>query len=284
LNLKKPVKEFRTSVFRSNLFYEIIYKDYLNEDPLNHLKKFIETSLNPTDIAEATGSGIIYCRSRDACVDLANRLKQKQINAEAYHAGLKNTVRDDIQHKWMIGQVKVIVATISFGMGVDKSTVRFVVHWNIPKNMAAFYQESGRAGRDGKPAYCRLYYSKEDKDKLTFLLKNEMNRKKNKKIKSDLMEKSNTDGYNKLISYCETLKCRHASISHYFEEVNEPNCNGSCDVCKSGKKVEQTLRLFKSGQNVSFGSKFNLNFAGISSVLTGDDDMYGGGRLKRKIR
>lgn len=106
------------------------------------MKKFIEKSLNETtngsDVSKNVG--IIYCRTRDSCAQVAGRLITKNINAKAYHAGLKNSERDEIQSEWMEGKTKVIVATISFGMGVDKSTVRFVAHWNIPKSMAAYYQ------------------------------------------------------------------------------------------------------------------------------------------------
>lgn len=145
--MKEPVKKFKTSVFRSNLYYEIIYKDHLSEDPFDNLKRFIDQCLNdpvskgsnPSDLS-TNGCGIIYCRSRDACAQVAGRLLTKNISAKAYHAGLKNSERDEIQDEWMQGKTKVIVATISFGMGVDKATVRFVVHWNIPKAMAAYYQ------------------------------------------------------------------------------------------------------------------------------------------------
>lgn len=153
------MKRFKTSVFRSNLFYEITFRDFLNEDPIENMRKFIERSLDGDPI----NCGIIYCRTRAACTDLASRLIGKKISAKAYHAGLKNSERDQIQEEWMQGQVKVIVATISFGwlhsqtlylsifyfilfyfclkgMGVDKATVRFVIHWNIPKCMASYYQ------------------------------------------------------------------------------------------------------------------------------------------------
>jgi ATP-dependent DNA helicase Q5 len=177
-------------VFRDNLFYEIIYKDYLHEEPFEHLKKFINKCLDGESSAPVKGKeveadpkanvGIIYCRTRDACSHVASRLLSKNISAKAYHAGLKNSERDEIQEEWMQGKCKVIVATISFGMGVDKSTVRFVAHWNISKSMAAYYQESGRAGRDGLPAFCRLYYSKEDRDLLSFLIKQEIEETKTK--------------------------------------------------------------------------------------------------------
>lgn len=112
LSLKEPVKRFKTSVFRSNLFYEIMFRDFLNEDPIENLKKFVEKSLT----GNTSNCGIIYCRTRAACTELAGRLIGKKISAKAYHAGLKNSERDEIQDEWMQGHVKVIVATISFGI------------------------------------------------------------------------------------------------------------------------------------------------------------------------
>lgn len=112
---------FKTSVFRSNLFYEILFRDFLTEDPFDNLKKFIEKCLDesskPGDQpSEKSNCGIIYCRTRDACSQVAGRLITKNISAKAYHAGLKNSERDQIQEDWMQGRTKVIVATISFGI------------------------------------------------------------------------------------------------------------------------------------------------------------------------
>lgn len=113
MSLKEPVKKFKTSVFRSNLFYEIMFRDFLNEDPFDNLKKFIEKCLEES--SNSKNCGIIYCRTRDSCSQVAGRLISKNISAKAYHAGLKNSERDEIQEEWMQGKTKVIVATISFG-------------------------------------------------------------------------------------------------------------------------------------------------------------------------
>ncbi|CAF0712489.1 unnamed protein product [Brachionus calyciflorus] len=285
LSLKEPVKQFKTSVFRSNLYYEIIFRDFLKEDPFDNLKKFIEKSLNESNngLDANKNVGIIYCRTRDACNQVAGRLISKHINAKAYHAGLKNTERDEIQSEWMEGKTKVIVATISFGMGVDKSTVRFVAHWNIPKSMAAYYQESGRAGRDGLKSYCRLYYSKEDRELLTFLVKQELieQKAKNGDKQTDALTKVTMEGFNFLISFCEDFKCRHAGISKYFGDESAPDCNQSCDVCKVPNETKKMIDQYKKGISTSFGSKSNFNYSLIKSDMDAED-LYEGGRFKRK--
>jgi ATP-dependent DNA helicase Q5 len=219
LNLKEPVMRFKTGVYRSNLFYDVMFRDYINEEPFDNLKSFAEECLKVENVNKNGGGaaadcGIIYCRARDACVHLAERLVKAGLSAKPYHAGLSNKERNEIQDSWMNGQTKIIVATISFGMGVDKGSVRFVVHWNLPKSMSAYYQESGRAGRDGKQSYCRLYYSKEDRDLLTFLIKQEIENNKDKQktksssssSSSDMIAKSNIESFNYLINYCEQVK------------------------------------------------------------------------------
>lgn len=173
LRMKPPVSVFKASCFRSNLFYDIRYKEVLR-DPFKDLRDFVQKALAVTT---GEGCGIVYCRTRDGCQSLASRLASKGVKAKAYHAGLQGEERSEIQRQWMEGQVTVIVATVSFGMGVDKATVRFVAHWTLPKSIEAYYQESGRAGRDGKPAFCRLYYSRFDRDELVFLIKREMAKK-----------------------------------------------------------------------------------------------------------
>uniref|UniRef100_A0AAZ3RGX7 DNA 3'-5' helicase n=1 Tax=Oncorhynchus tshawytscha TaxID=74940 RepID=A0AAZ3RGX7_ONCTS len=169
LRLRSPLS-FATPVFRSNLHYEVVYRELL-EDPYKHLHAFIREALTLGEGPKGQGCGIVYCRTRDGCETVAYQLTKLGVLAKPYHAGetfLKD--RTEAQTDWMQGKVLVIVATISFGMGVDKSNVRFVAHWNLAKSLASYYQESGRAGRDGLPSSCRTYYSPKDREQLNFLI------------------------------------------------------------------------------------------------------------------
>ncbi|XP_077984068.1 ATP-dependent DNA helicase Q5-like [Glandiceps talaboti] len=240
LKLKKPVAIFRTSCFRPNLIYSVKYKELL-ENPHKDLKEFIETSLQEETKQEGRkkGCGIIYCRTRDSCETLANWLSRKGIVAKAYHAGLKQAERTEAQNEWMEGKVAVIVATVSFGMGVDKATVRFVAHWNVPKSMAAYYQESGRAGRDGKLSNCRLYYSRDDRDIVAFLIQKEVSKSKKRKDFS-IRDKASMSSFEKIVKYSEDTVCRHSVIAKFFGD-DIPACKVSCDFCVDGAAVRQQL-------------------------------------------
>ncbi|CAB1342098.1 unnamed protein product [Coregonus sp. 'balchen'] len=175
LRLRSPLS-FATPVFRSNLHYEVVYRELL-EDPYKHLHAFIREALTLGEGPKGQGCGIVYCRTRESCETVAHQLTKLGVLAKPYHAGLKAGDRTEAQTDWMQGKVLVIVATISFGMGVDKANVRFVAHWNLAKSLASYYQESGRAGRDGLPSSCRTYYSPKDREQLNFLIRKEVARK-----------------------------------------------------------------------------------------------------------
>uniref|UniRef100_A0A1B0CVD7 DNA 3'-5' helicase n=1 Tax=Lutzomyia longipalpis TaxID=7200 RepID=A0A1B0CVD7_LUTLO len=147
LRFKEPIARFTTPCFRENLFYDVIFKNSINND-FKHLKEFIMQCKGSGD--EGVPCGIIYCRTREQVERVAKNLTENGLRTFPYHAGLKPSERIAAQEEWMSGKYPVICATISFGMGVDKSAVRFVVHWDIPQSIAGYYQESGRAGRDGK--------------------------------------------------------------------------------------------------------------------------------------
>ncbi|KAK7863998.1 hypothetical protein R5R35_000105 [Gryllus longicercus] len=267
LRLKKPVDKYKTPCFRSNLFYDVVFKE-LMEDPVENLKDFAQDCLD----SEATkGCGIIYCRTRDSTEEVAQDLCRKGIKAAAYHAGLRESERIKIQEEWMSGKYPIITATVSFGMGVDKSTVRFVVHWSMPQSVASYYQESGRAGRDGKSSYCRIYYSKRERNAVDFLLKRDVSSAKTESKKNQAVAAYKS--FEKMVEYCEQVKCRHGVFSLYFGD-NLPQCNKKCDVCKNPTAVEKSIENFYSA--IVTGSRFSI------SGNDYDNDLYGGGRVGQK--
>ncbi|KAK1330824.1 hypothetical protein QTO34_008762 [Cnephaeus nilssonii] len=204
LHLKQPVAAFKTPCFRANLFYDVQFKELLS-DPYGSLRDFCLKALGQkAGKGVLSGCGIVYCRTREACEQLAIELSSRGLSAKAYHAGLKASERTLVQNEWMEGKVPVIVATISFGMGVDKANVRFVAHWNIAKSMAGYYQESGRAGRDGKPSWCRLYYSRSDRDQVSFLIRKEV-AKLQEKRGNKASDKAALLAFEALVTFCEEL-------------------------------------------------------------------------------
>ncbi|KAM5216471.1 ATP-dependent DNA helicase Q5 isoform 5-T7 [Hipposideros larvatus] len=239
LHLKQPVAIFKTPCFRANLFYDVQFKELLS-DPYRNLRDFCLKALGQkADKGLLSGCGIVYCRTREACEQLAIELSHRGLNAKAYHAGLKASERTLVQNEWMEEKVPVIVATISFGMGVDKANVRFVIHWNIAKSMAGYYQESGRAGRDGKPSWCRLYYSRHDRDQVSFLIKKEV-AKLQEKRGNKASDKAALLAFEALVTFCEDLGCRHAAIAKYFGDA-PPACTKGCDHCQNPAAVRKQL-------------------------------------------
>ncbi|XP_076844876.1 ATP-dependent DNA helicase Q5 isoform X2 [Brachyhypopomus gauderio] len=236
LGLREPLT-FAAPVFRENLKYDVIFRDLL-PDPYVHLQAFAKEALGG-DTAEK-GCGIVYCRTRESCEDVAHRLTKLGITAKPYHAGLKAGDRTASQADWMEGRVAVIVATISFGMGVDKANVRFVAHWNLAKSLASYYQESGRAGRDGRPSSCRIYYSPKDRDQLNFLIRKEVARKQEKRGSQKELDKAPILDFEAMVAFCEQEGCRHATISKFFGD-QRPDCAGACDYCRDPKVVRAQL-------------------------------------------
>ncbi|KFW09992.1 ATP-dependent DNA helicase Q5, partial [Fulmarus glacialis] len=274
LKLKQPLSTFKTPCFRSNLFYDVQFKELLT-DPYTNLKDFCLKALevkNTTGVY--SGCGIVYCRMRDVCDQLAIELSYRGVKAKAYHAGLKAADRTSIQNEWMEEKIPVIVATISFGMGVDKANVRFVAHWNIAKSMAGYYQESGRAGRDGKPSCCRLYYSRNDRDQVSFLIKKELSNIQEKKGTLKESDKAVMTAFDAIVNFCEELGCRHAAIAKYFGDVTPP-CNKCCDYCKNPGAVKRQLESLERCTNS--WSKTCIGPTG-SSWDSYDPELYEGGR------
>jgi ATP-dependent DNA helicase RecQ len=242
---------FKSSFNRSNLFYEVRAK----RNVLKEIVKFVKQNQGK--------SGIVYCLSRKKVEEVAEALTLNGIKALPYHAGLESKVRAETQDKFLMEEVDVIVATIAFGMGIDKPDVRYVIHHDMPKSMEGYYQETGRAGRDGGEGICVAFYSEKDIDKLQKFMKD----------KPVSEREIGTQILKEVIDYAESSVCRRQQLLHYFgENFNEAGCNNMCDNCCAHKEhfdgeehLHKALSLIKQ-----LGEKFD-DFH-IISVLMGKDN------------
>lgn len=206
---------FKSSFNRPNLFYEVRAKRNVIKEIVKYAKM------------NSGKSGIVYCLSRKKVEEVAEALKLNGIKALPYHAGLDPKTRAETQDSFLMEDVDVIVATIAFGMGIDKPDVRYVIHHDIPKSMEGYYQETGRSGRDGGEGICVAFYSQKDIDKLTKFMKD----------KPVSEREIGTQILKEVIDYAESSVCRRKQILHYFgENFNETGCNNMCDNCRHPKK------------------------------------------------
>jgi len=216
-------KEFKSSFNRPNLYYEVRAK---TKDVDKDIIKFIKQHPGK--------SGIIYCLSRKKVEELAAILRANDIKAAPYHAGLDSSTRTQTQDDFLMENIDVIVATIAFGMGIDKPDVRFVIHYDIPKSLEGYYQETGRAGRDGGEGICLAFYSSKDLDKLEKFMEGKPVAEQD--IGRQLLVET--------AAYAETSVCRRKMLLHYFGEIYDKDNCGNCDNCLHPKtKIEASAQL-----------------------------------------
>jgi ATP-dependent DNA helicase RecQ len=251
LRLRKP-RCYVASFNRPNLTYRVLPK----ASPYDQTLAFIRRRKGEC--------GIVYCASRKAAESVAERLEGDGIAARPYHAGLEDKVRAKNQELFLRDEIHVICATIAFGMGINKPNVRFVLHYDLPKNVEGYYQETGRAGRDGLPSECLLLYSAGDVVKQTAFIDEKPDPEEQRVAREQLQ---------KMVHYAECAACRRAELLRYFgEEYGEPNCGG-CDNCLEPRETFDgtlaTQKFLSCVYRLRQASRFGVGLNHIVEVLTG---------------
>ena len=280
------LKVFTMTTSRPNLHYEVRFKSD-EEDHYPAVLQWLRSvharrTENTARAAELTSAkvrldnfpGIIYTLYRRHCEALAQQLCKDGIGAKPFHAGLTKEDKADHLDGWVANKTgyDVIVATTAFGMGIDKGDVRFVIHWQLPKTFEGYYQEAGRAGRDGKASLCIIYYSREDRDKALMMMQRDMMKKGSgsRSLEENPQFQSRFKSMQSLVDYCESTKrCRHQAICRYFgEDEDSAECDYACDWCKDQKALERR-------KNAGLASEEWCSVSGhCISTLGAENDAY----------
>ncbi|KAI0333727.1 ATP-dependent DNA helicase [Cubamyces sp. BRFM 1775] len=254
---------------RANLYYEVRYLSSPN--PNAHMIDVYQYINNLHERRGRASSGIVYCRTRATCDELADFLHRKGLQAKPYHRGLTSAVLDKTLREWdeggsgVPGGVDVVCATIAFGMGIDKPDVRYIIHYDLPKSFEGYYQETGRAGRDGLPAKCVLFYSREDAARVKHFVSDSYSKRIIRAETTNGPEPSQraADSLTALINFAENVNiCRHILICRYFgekidlkdPEASKQYCDHMCDICKYPGKARTRKFALSSQEDVDMNS------------------------------
>jgi len=247
LDIDQEKGPYVASFNRSNLYYEVRPK----KDTFSEITDYLRRHRGE--------AGIVYCQSRNNVESLTKKLNLAGFRALPYHAGLSDSERTRNQEMFIKDDVDIIVATIAFGMGIDKSNVRFVIHYDLPRNLESYYQETGRGGRDGSPCECILFFSRGDRFKIEYFIAQKTNEKEKDISLVQLRQ---------MVAYCEGNKCRRQTLMEYFGEEFPAAC-GNCDTCLRPKDTfdgtEAARKLIACIQELN--QRFGTNY--VIDVLTG---------------